>query len=624
MVRARKKHRQEPKSLPPNTKGQKAKGRNVGKLMKILDVPMEVFLEIASYLQPVDILQLSRASRNLRSTLLSRSSRHVWTAAFENVEPPLPDCPPSLSEPEYAYIVFERFCQLCGAGRATFVDYAIRVRLCSYCWTENVKRGHQLAKEMNLKKDKKALRVIYDLVPRATRESFKSDGEVSLEDVQQISRDLFYGPQFIEAAEQYLNLRDEGDEEALQEFIQESIEITDYDLIFHREMIEWTRDAREDKKAAGEDAEIERCNAIAKRLLELGWTRDDWPRHKASFDAMIYQPRPLSERIWNTIRPKLVALLDQERRKRAADHFEFTWSTRSEQLLQYYRAFLKRTRDPQQQHILPSFGDALELPCMHDLLTSKEPKEDITPGDFSAIEPTIMVEAEEYRDKVYSNLVRACHEHLAKAERLKTTGAKIKEDPVQSVQQKKPKGKKKAEPAPEPSMDRDAQLALLNKPTTIFKCNGPGNWGWNSECNTNMSYIGIMEHWRTFHDSKPCSDSARADDNDGDMDRDDMDCFRRSLPQLLDAVGLATNTTHAELHRLVTSGRPVCSCGKDLSVTYKGKVPTYALLATLRSHIRQGEEYGWRSENKGKVHDRITFEPFDEGGQASSPAELIP
>lgn len=108
----------------------------------------------------------------------------------------------------------------------------------------------------------------------------ESDGELSLEDVQQISRDLFYGPQFIEAAEQYLNFRDEGDEEALQTFIQESIECTDYDLIvrmaycllrqpaqsltqfqFHREMIDWTRDAREDKKAAGEDAEIERYNA---------------------------------------------------------------------------------------------------------------------------------------------------------------------------------------------------------------------------------------------------------------------------------------------------------------------------------------------------------------------------
>lgn len=37
-----------------------------------------------------------------------------------------------------------------------------------------MKRGHQLAKEMDLKKDKKALRVIYDLVPRATRESFST------------------------------------------------------------------------------------------------------------------------------------------------------------------------------------------------------------------------------------------------------------------------------------------------------------------------------------------------------------------------------------------------------------------------------------------------------------------
>ena len=97
----------------------------------MLDVPMDVFfevrmpltsasytrvqatvLQIASYLEPIDILQLSRASKDLWNTLHSKASRHAWIAARQNVYPPLPDCPYFLSEPAFAYLVFERSCEV--------------------------------------------------------------------------------------------------------------------------------------------------------------------------------------------------------------------------------------------------------------------------------------------------------------------------------------------------------------------------------------------------------------------------------------------------------------------------------------------------------------------------------
>ena len=71
-----------------------------------------VLLQIASYLEPIDILQLSRASKDLWNTLHSKASRHAWVAARQNVYPPLPDCPHFLSEPAYSYLVFERSCEV--------------------------------------------------------------------------------------------------------------------------------------------------------------------------------------------------------------------------------------------------------------------------------------------------------------------------------------------------------------------------------------------------------------------------------------------------------------------------------------------------------------------------------
>ena len=44
--------------------------------------------------------------------LLSRTSRHVWINARKNIMPPPPDPPEYVSEPKYAYLLFERFCMV--------------------------------------------------------------------------------------------------------------------------------------------------------------------------------------------------------------------------------------------------------------------------------------------------------------------------------------------------------------------------------------------------------------------------------------------------------------------------------------------------------------------------------
>lgn len=64
--------------------------------------------QIASYLHPSDILQLARVSLRVRAVLMSRSSAHVWITARRVIG--MPECPPDLSEPQYASLVFEHTC----------------------------------------------------------------------------------------------------------------------------------------------------------------------------------------------------------------------------------------------------------------------------------------------------------------------------------------------------------------------------------------------------------------------------------------------------------------------------------------------------------------------------------
>ncbi|KAE9389351.1 hypothetical protein BT96DRAFT_766429, partial [Gymnopus androsaceus JB14] len=64
------------------------------------------FLQIFMHLEPGDLLQLARTSKDLRNVLMSKSSESIWRTARENIEPGLPRLPDDLSEPEYAHLLF--------------------------------------------------------------------------------------------------------------------------------------------------------------------------------------------------------------------------------------------------------------------------------------------------------------------------------------------------------------------------------------------------------------------------------------------------------------------------------------------------------------------------------------
>ena len=70
--------------------------------------------QIVGYLEPLDVLRLSRASKRLRHLLCAKSNRHiVWKRARKNIVPAPPDPPEDLSEPRYASLLFEEGCMVC-------------------------------------------------------------------------------------------------------------------------------------------------------------------------------------------------------------------------------------------------------------------------------------------------------------------------------------------------------------------------------------------------------------------------------------------------------------------------------------------------------------------------------
>ncbi|GLB43697.1 hypothetical protein LshimejAT787_1402090 [Lyophyllum shimeji] len=104
-----------------------------GRLAPLISLPMDVLFEIFGHLLPLDVLHVARATKEFRRVLLHRSAITIWKAALANV-PELPECPPEMSLPAWANLVFDLHCHNCGNSHAkNVVDFILRVRLCGPC-----------------------------------------------------------------------------------------------------------------------------------------------------------------------------------------------------------------------------------------------------------------------------------------------------------------------------------------------------------------------------------------------------------------------------------------------------------------------------------------------------------
>ncbi|EIW52750.1 uncharacterized protein TRAVEDRAFT_90169, partial [Trametes versicolor FP-101664 SS1] len=80
-----------------------------GRLDLLMRAPVDIFYEIVSHLHPLDLINVARTSKPLRTLLMTRKSRSVWRSCLGNVRG-LPPCPDEMNEPAYAALLFERIC----------------------------------------------------------------------------------------------------------------------------------------------------------------------------------------------------------------------------------------------------------------------------------------------------------------------------------------------------------------------------------------------------------------------------------------------------------------------------------------------------------------------------------
>ncbi|KAG8710595.1 hypothetical protein FRC08_016960 [Ceratobasidium sp. 394] len=298
-----------------------------GRLRGIMNMPVDIFAEIAVYLYPIDLVYLARANKFFRQMLMNRSFIHVWRCAERNVEG-LPPCPKDLCQPQYAALVFTKYCSTCGNLALRPMDPVLQVRLCVRC------RNKQAVK---------ITRVTDPSLVFWSRDFVPGDAPWCLYDEAK-------------AVKNKLNmLEHEGNKEETERWLEERRDIVCNRIKDAQPLALFLKNIDDKRSAELSDIKQRRAEEVKSRLLKLGWEMQDIENSNWSYEwqSLVHIAKPLTDRAWECIHPTLVAQVKSNR----------AWRLKRERDDRQYerRHKMRRWIDSIRKDMVP-FAEALDIP----------------------------------------------------------------------------------------------------------------------------------------------------------------------------------------------------------------------------------------------------------------------
>ncbi|KAJ2990803.1 hypothetical protein NUW54_g8367 [Trametes sanguinea] len=274
-------------------------------LSKLVDMPLDILFEIFGHLHPHDLLHLARTTKALRNILMRRSAITIWRNALANVED-LPQCPPDLTEPAYANLLFEPHCHFCLKARVMTVLWICRTRACKACLKEHFTQLSVFLASAR--------------IPYNPQVSIKTSTMVPMEHIYNNDQELLIPNK---VAEEALALIEgcKGDWEALKQLEKEraaavkALEANAYRLI------DWQIKQSHKRSMNLIDLRNRRRKQIIERLCDLGYGEDlkwmTYDRVEQFIEhPLVKQPKELTDRIWNNIKSPMIAFAQTARAER--------------------------------------------------------------------------------------------------------------------------------------------------------------------------------------------------------------------------------------------------------------------------------------------------------------------
>ncbi|KAG9040631.1 hypothetical protein FS837_000377 [Tulasnella sp. UAMH 9824] len=357
-----------------------------GKLRDLMNMPVDIFTEVCSYLGPHDLRRLALTSKRLWAILMTKEAKHIWKAAIASTSG-LPKCPTDLTEPQYVCLLYSSECYTTACtSRGTKVDWYHRVRFCSACH----------AKKMTNESD---LSYGYCSIGRLTRGTinqvmvyFNSYPVMSLANSRQqgYTRKADEQYYYIEALKKAGRKYEALPRENVGGYLSRLKKMHDYRVKTGTAMLKWKRSqlaSRADDIAAEKNA---RFQSIKVKLLELGWDEKDFPISNKEFRDLAFKDQKLTDKIWQNILPKLEAQLETHRNERLELEKEQRRSSRENATTKFYHQVgLEAINLPFElwnlTSLLPEADEVFALPSVKALLENDT--ETVTEEQWTEVAP---------------------------------------------------------------------------------------------------------------------------------------------------------------------------------------------------------------------------------------------
>ncbi|KAF8747434.1 A Receptor for Ubiquitination Targets, partial [Rhizoctonia solani] len=320
-----------------------------GKLEVFKNLPVEVFIGIAKYLHPFDLVLLSRVNKFFRELFMSRQAASIWVSARLNV-PDLPPCPPELCEPQYAALLFTKICSHCGKYAPRHMDPILLVRLCSSCREDEFKcmrSTYEKVPDLNL-------------IPRSSEcvpRSFRRYGLLCL------SSDA-------DAIESKIKeLMATGDKEALSRWKEERKNAVENRYINADLFRKWFAARDRDRESELNQLKDAHEAEVESRLISLGWEKvDHLPqdrRRGKRWLSLVRSSKSLTDRAWEKLLPLLTEHLEINKKERLVRERCNRRTERSLQVIDFWNS----TKE--------------QLPCLIEMIQEQVDTENVSPTDTS-------------------------------------------------------------------------------------------------------------------------------------------------------------------------------------------------------------------------------------------------
>ncbi|KAG2056845.1 hypothetical protein BDR06DRAFT_931848 [Suillus hirtellus] len=297
----------------------KQKLKRRGRLDLMPTMNLDILFHILSFLSPMDLLNLSRTSKDFRNLLLQRSSASVWKIARLQVDD-LPDCPQDMSEPQYANLAFYPHCHDCDRVVRS-VLWPLRARYCPRCIGENTLDQWSTASRFPWTVNFNS----YDL-PHAIIYGTGRPKQLFLKKaLDELRAELSKTP----ADEMEALLREKRTNAA--------------EVMKHAERCQqWLEYVASSRKLELDAIRRARQDDIVTRLTEAGYRPElDYVNKfwlEDHLGTSFKEPKPLNQKSWDRMRPDLITALDKVRMRRIEDK---VYGPRRQILMDEYKKYLQ-------------------------------------------------------------------------------------------------------------------------------------------------------------------------------------------------------------------------------------------------------------------------------------------